>query len=132
MIPSRIATLTSHRTRIAFIGASKAFQTCGPKSAKRSLTALSAKHRALDRAKRDNLCGTPNTLSGYQTRAMNVTTGQQGTSIQATALVYSGYGRPVDVLKVLEHILPPPADDSVQVQFLAAPINPADINQIEG
>lgn len=26
----------------------------------------------------------------------------------------------------------PPADDSVQVQFLAAPINPADINQVEG
>ncbi|KAG0361000.1 mitochondrial 2-enoyl thioester reductase [Podila minutissima] len=131
MIPSRIATLTSHRTRIAFIGASKAFQTCGPMSA-RSLTTLAAKHRALDRAKRDNLCSTPNIISGYQTRAMNVAIGQQGTSIQATALVYSGYGRPVDVLKILEHILPPPADDSVQVQFLAAPINPADINQVEG
>ncbi|KAG0028848.1 mitochondrial 2-enoyl thioester reductase [Podila clonocystis] len=98
----------------------------------RALATLSSKHRALDRAKHDNLCDTTNTLSGCQTRAMSSTTGQQGTSIQAAALVYSGYGRPVDVLKVLEHILPPPADDSVQVQFLAAPINPADINQVEG
>jgi trans-2-enoyl-CoA reductase len=34
--------------------------------------------------------------------------------------------------RVLRHTLEPPADDSVQVQFLAAPINPADINQVEG
>jgi trans-2-enoyl-CoA reductase len=33
---------------------------------------------------------------------------------------------------VLKHTLAPPEDDEVQVQFLAAPINPADINQIEG
>ncbi|KAF9309189.1 mitochondrial 2-enoyl thioester reductase [Podila horticola] len=131
MIPSRIATVTSQRTRIAFIGASKALQTCGPMSA-RSLATLSAKHRALGRTKRDNLCGKPSTLTGYQTRAMSATTGHSGATIQATALVYSGYGRPVDVLKVLEHTVPPPADNSVQVQFLASPINPADINQVEG
>ncbi|KAF9927036.1 mitochondrial 2-enoyl thioester reductase [Linnemannia zychae] len=52
--------------------------------------------------------------------------------IRATALVYSEYGRPTEVLKVLKHTLAPPADDSVQVQFLASPINPADINQVEG
>ncbi|KAF9083898.1 mitochondrial 2-enoyl thioester reductase [Mortierella sp. AD031] len=51
---------------------------------------------------------------------------------RATALVYSEYGRPTEVLKVLKHTLAPPGDDYVQVQFLAAPINPADINQIEG
>ncbi|KAG0323365.1 mitochondrial 2-enoyl thioester reductase [Dissophora globulifera] len=51
---------------------------------------------------------------------------------RATALVYASYGRPTEVLRVLKHTLQPPADDSVQVQFLAAPINPADINQIEG
>lgn len=32
----------------------------------------------------------------------------------------------------MEHTVPPPADNSVQVQFLASPINPADINQVEG
>ncbi|KAF9344377.1 mitochondrial 2-enoyl thioester reductase [Mortierella sp. AD094] len=48
------------------------------------------------------------------------------------ALVYSAYGRPNEVLKVLRHTLEPPAEDSVQVQFLASPINPADINQVEG
>ncbi|ORZ28029.1 hypothetical protein BCR41DRAFT_367546 [Lobosporangium transversale] len=51
---------------------------------------------------------------------------------RATALVYSSYGRPTEVLKVLCHTLEPPSHDSVQVQFLASPINPADINQIEG
>ncbi|KAF8936930.1 mitochondrial 2-enoyl thioester reductase [Haplosporangium gracile] len=51
---------------------------------------------------------------------------------RATALVYSEYGRPTEVLKVLKHILAPPGEDAVQVQFLASPINPADINQVEG
>ncbi|KAF9137413.1 mitochondrial 2-enoyl thioester reductase [Linnemannia schmuckeri] len=51
---------------------------------------------------------------------------------RATALVYSEYGRPTEVLKVLKHTLAPPGEDSVQVQFLASPINPADINQVEG
>ncbi|KAG0363525.1 mitochondrial 2-enoyl thioester reductase [Gamsiella multidivaricata] len=51
---------------------------------------------------------------------------------RATALVYASYSRPTEALKVLKHTLEPPADDSVQVQFMAAPINPADINQVEG
>ncbi|KAF9426723.1 mitochondrial 2-enoyl thioester reductase [Podila epigama] len=63
---------------------------------------------------------------GLQVRYMSATV------THATALVYSAYGRPAEVLKVLEHTLEPPADDSVQVQFLASPINPADINQVEG
>ncbi len=33
---------------------------------------------------------------------------------------------------MLKHTLEPPTEDSVQVQFLASPINPADINQVEG
>lgn len=33
---------------------------------------------------------------------------------------------------MLKHTLTPPGEDAVQVQFLASPINPADINQIEG
>ncbi|KAG0213673.1 mitochondrial 2-enoyl thioester reductase [Mortierella sp. GBA30] len=53
-------------------------------------------------------------------------------STRATALVYSAYGRPTEVLKVLKHTLEAPTEDSVQVQFLASPINPADINQVEG
>ncbi|KAI8346922.1 hypothetical protein B0O80DRAFT_392200 [Mortierella sp. GBAus27b] len=63
---------------------------------------------------------------------MSISTSGSKDKTRATALVYASYGRPAEVLKVLRHTLEPPADDSVQVQFLAAPINPADINQVEG
>ncbi|KAJ3148988.1 hypothetical protein HDU89_003989 [Geranomyces variabilis] len=48
------------------------------------------------------------------------------------ALVYSKYGRPDDILRVARLALPPLAKSSVNVQFLAAPINPADINVLQG
>ncbi|KAK3831964.1 MAG: enoyl-acyl-carrier-proteinreductase 1 mitochondrial precursor [Linnemannia gamsii] len=67
-----------------------------------------------------------------QKRFLSSTSSGSKDLTRATALVYSEYGRPTEVLKVLKHTLPPPGEDHVQVQFLAAPINPADINQIEG
>ncbi|KAG0132036.1 hypothetical protein HOY82DRAFT_518394 [Tuber indicum] len=51
---------------------------------------------------------------------------------QAKALIFSEYGQPKDVLKLHSHSISPPHGDEITVRFLAAPINPADINQIEG
>ncbi|CCX33208.1 enoyl-acyl-carrier-proteinreductase 1 mitochondrial precursor [Pyronema domesticum] len=51
---------------------------------------------------------------------------------QAKALVYSAYGEPSTVLKLHSHSLRPAYDEEILIKFLASPINPADINQIEG
>lgn len=51
---------------------------------------------------------------------------------QAKALVYSQYGEPKDVLSLHTHSISPPASTSVTLRMLTAPINPADINQIQG
>ena len=48
------------------------------------------------------------------------------------AAVYDTHGNPPDVLHVVEQPWPTPAADEVVVQMLAAPINPADLNAIEG
>lgn len=57
---------------------------------------------------------------------------QQARSITARAMVYSEHGDPESVLKIHEYNIPDPAADEYLVRFLAAPINPADLNQIEG
>ena len=46
--------------------------------------------------------------------------------------VYATYGNPPDVLNVETGPWPTPAADEAVVQMRAAPINPADLNQIEG
>ena len=51
---------------------------------------------------------------------------------QAKALVYSNYGEPKDVLSLHAHSISPPAGSNVTVRMLTTPINPADINQIQG
>ncbi len=48
------------------------------------------------------------------------------------AAVYETHGNPPDVLRVVEQPWPSPAADEVVVQMRAAPLNPADINAIEG
>ena len=48
------------------------------------------------------------------------------------AAVYQRYGNPPDVLHVETRSWPMPAADEVVVKMCAAPINPADLNQIEG
>ncbi|KAI8914058.1 hypothetical protein DFJ77DRAFT_490853 [Powellomyces hirtus] len=48
------------------------------------------------------------------------------------ALVYDKYGRHDEILKVAHLPLPPVSATSVNVKFLASPINPADINQLQG
>src|SRR5436853_1385622 len=48
------------------------------------------------------------------------------------AVVYETHGNPADVLHVESRPWPTPTADEVIVKMRAAPINPADLNQIEG
>ncbi|CEL11423.1 Putative Zn2-binding dehydrogenase [Aspergillus calidoustus] len=51
---------------------------------------------------------------------------------QAKALVYSKYGEPKDVLRLHKHSISAPHATQVNLRLLAAPLNPADVNQIQG
>jgi mitochondrial enoyl-[acyl-carrier protein] reductase / trans-2-enoyl-CoA reductase len=48
------------------------------------------------------------------------------------AAVYERHGNPADVLRVESRLWPTPAEGEAVVEMRAAPINPADLNQIEG
>ena len=48
------------------------------------------------------------------------------------AVVYERHGNPADVLRVESRPWPTPGPDEALVKMRAAPINPADLNQIEG
>ncbi|KIP09981.1 hypothetical protein PHLGIDRAFT_66541 [Phlebiopsis gigantea 11061_1 CR5-6] len=49
------------------------------------------------------------------------------------AVVYSSPGDPTSVLSVLTYPdLPPPSPSSLNVRFICSPVNPADINVVEG
>src|SRR4029450_6900706 len=49
-----------------------------------------------------------------------------------SAAVYETHGNPADVLHVETRPWPTPAADEAVVKMYAAPINPPDLNQIEG
>lgn len=51
---------------------------------------------------------------------------------QAKALVLRDYGNPANVLDLHTHSISPPHGNLVTLRTLAAPLNPADINQIQG
>lgn len=51
---------------------------------------------------------------------------------QSKALVYSKYGEPQDVLQLHGHSISPPSGTQVVIRFMTSPINPADVNQIQG
>jgi trans-2-enoyl-CoA reductase len=51
---------------------------------------------------------------------------------QAKALVYSKYGEPKDVLNLHKHSISAPHGTQVNLRLLATPMNPADVNQIQG
>ncbi|XP_069668994.1 enoyl-[acyl-carrier-protein] reductase, mitochondrial [Periplaneta americana] len=53
-------------------------------------------------------------------------------SIMAKKLVYSEYGDAMKVVRQEKETLTAPKDNEILVQMLAAPINPADINTIQG
>lgn len=48
------------------------------------------------------------------------------------AIVYRAHGKPEEVLRLEEQPLPRPASNEALVRMRAAPINPADLNAIEG
>ncbi|KAF4553737.1 NADPH quinone oxidoreductase-like protein [Elsinoe fawcettii] len=51
---------------------------------------------------------------------------------QAKALSFKNYGEPQDVLQLHSHSISPAHGDLMTVRYLCCPINPADINQIQG
>lgn len=51
---------------------------------------------------------------------------------QSKALMYSSHGEPRDKLHLHSYSISPPTSTSVTLRMLAAPINPADVNQIQG
>ncbi len=53
-------------------------------------------------------------------------------SVRSTYLKYSEYGEPLSVLKKCEETLAEPQNNEVLLKILAAPVNPADINVIQG
>lgn len=53
-------------------------------------------------------------------------------SVLSTYLKYSEYGEPISVLKKYEEKLEHPKNNEVLLKILAAPVNPADINVIQG
>ncbi|XP_059607992.1 enoyl-[acyl-carrier-protein] reductase, mitochondrial [Phlebotomus argentipes] len=59
-------------------------------------------------------------------------TARRHMSVLATRLVYSEFGEPAEVVKKVEEKLESPQANEVTVKILAAPINPADINTIQG
>ena len=48
------------------------------------------------------------------------------------AAIYETHGNPAEVLQITDQLWPEPAPDEVIVKMAAAPINPADLNAIEG
>src|SRR6266446_9171187 len=48
------------------------------------------------------------------------------------AAIYETHGNPPEVLRIIEQRWPEPAPNEVVVRMSAAPINPADLNGIEG
>lgn len=53
-------------------------------------------------------------------------------SVVAHVLKYKEYGEPVKVVQLEEEIIADPKGKEVLVKILAAPVNPADINTIQG
>ena len=52
--------------------------------------------------------------------------------IKTLSLKFPAHGEPLDVLEMVEEELPEPDDDQCLIKVLLAPINPADINIIQG
>lgn len=53
-------------------------------------------------------------------------------NLMSKQLVYSEFGDPINVVKIRESEVPHLGSQDVLVRMLAAPINPADINTIQG
>lgn len=53
-------------------------------------------------------------------------------NLMSKQLIYREFGDPLHVVKFMQSEVPPLGDQDVLVRMLAAPINPADINTIQG
>lgn len=53
-------------------------------------------------------------------------------NLMSRQLVYRQFGDPLEVVKFRETLVPPLGKTDVLVRMLAAPVNPADINTIQG
>ncbi|NDV61383.1 zinc-binding dehydrogenase [Puniceicoccales bacterium CK1056] len=51
---------------------------------------------------------------------------------QSTALTYSSFGKPLDVIQLEERPVPDPGNGEVKLRLLAAPVHPSDIGMILG
>lgn len=60
------------------------------------------------------------------------TISKRSMSVLSTYLKYSEYGEPTSVIKKGEETLAEPKNNEVLLKILAAPVNPADINVIQG
>ena len=69
----------------------------------------------------------PTTLHLQQARSVSVYGYEQ-----AKCLAFKDYGEPKDILSLHGHSISPPHGNLVKLRFLASPINPADINQLQG
>ena len=50
----------------------------------------------------------------------------------ARAVVFSNYGPPAEALSIIKHTIPEASGSNVVLRLVACPVNPSDINQIEG
>ncbi|OTB01806.1 hypothetical protein M426DRAFT_63298 [Hypoxylon sp. CI-4A] len=79
-----------------------------------------------------NPCTASTRLSPVSQAQVRYKSGPYGYT-QAKSLVFSEYGEPKDVLKLHTHSISPTLpSSSVLIRALAAPINPADVNAIQG
>lgn len=69
----------------------------------------------------------PSTINSVQKRLISAYGYEQ-----AKCLAFEQYGEPKDVLRLHGHSISPPHTNLLTLRFLASPINPADINQIQG
>lgn len=53
-------------------------------------------------------------------------------SCLASVLRYAEFGEPINVIKMCSEEISSPKDDNLIAKILLAPINPADINTIQG
>lgn len=53
-------------------------------------------------------------------------------SKKAIVLTYSDYGEPIKVISQVEEIIKAPTKNDVVLKMIASPVNPADINMIQG
>lgn len=72
-------------------------------------------------------CNTRSTFNLQQRRSVSVYGYEQ-----AKCLTFKDYGEPKDILTLHGHSISPPHKDLLNLRFLASPINPADINQLQG